>query len=310
MKRIANRRLLRWALVVLAGVLGIVYWRVPHSPQPVSVAVPGGDAGGLPRATPESEGLDAVAVQRAVDYARNNGAQALLLTRHGHLLVEHYGAGMDAHSGVDGGAFAELLAALATGVAVRDYGMSDPQGAPGSDALAAGVVAASHLSYPQFLSRNLWQPMNAAPARIMLPAAGARTPAGCCFVARPIDWLRVAELMIADGRFEGTQVLPAGWAARMQRASGADPGRAFGVWLAASAHGAEPYLAHDVVFVRGLGGTRMWMAPHQQLAILLVDQRAANGSSDETRLPNMIFRALREAPPGTHLNIGDLVPNH
>ena len=299
-----------WALIALSAALGIGYWRFASRPPPASVAVPGGDGGGLPRATPEAEGFDAEGMRQVADYARHSGAQALLVTRHAHLVFEHYGAGMDAQSIVNGGAFAELLAALATGVAVRDYGMNNPRGLPSSDTLAAGIAAASHMSYPQFLSRNLWQPLNAAVAQILLPAANAHAPAGCCLLARPGDWLRLAELVMADGRFEGTQVLPAGWALRVQQPGGDDPGRALGIWLAGSARGAEPFIAHDVVFVRGLGQSHLWMAPRQQLAILLIDQRIVDGNSDETRLPNMVFRALRAAPSGAHQNIGELVPNH
>jgi hypothetical protein len=298
------------ALVASLAVLGLKYWHQAHAPVAASVSVAGGDGGGWPRATPDSEGFDTAALDRAVAYARRSGAQALLVTRHAHLLVDDDGAGLSAGDGIDGGAFAELLVALAAGVAAHDYGLPEPRGALAADRLAAQISAASHLAYPQFLSRYLWQPLNAAPARILLNAAGRPAPAACCFIARASDWLRVAELLIADGRFEGTQVLPAGWARRVQQASAEDPGRAFGLWLAPGAHGAEPFLAHDVLMMRGLGRTRLWVAPQQHLAILLVDQRPADGALDETRLPNMVLRALREAPSGAHQNIDDLVPGH
>ena len=256
-----------------------------------------------PRATPAAEGFDAAGLQRAADFARGSGAQALLVTRHAHLLLEQYGSGMDAQGDVDGGEFAELLVALAAGVAVRDNAMVEPQGALRPDALAAQIAAASHLDYPRFLSRNLWQPLNAAPARIALAAPGSLAPAGCCFIARPGDWLRVAELLIADGRFEGTQVLPAGWARRLQQPVDADAGRAFGVWLAPAVRGAEPMLAGDALMIRGPGRTRLWIVPRQLLAILLVDQRSdAPGAGDETR--------LREGFTGANQGIGELVPNH
>ena len=303
-------RWLAWALIALVGALGIGYWRHGTQSPPPSVSVQGGDSGGLARATIEVEGFDREGVRQLVEYAHRSGAQALLVTHHTHLVIEEYAAGTDANSSIDGGAMAELLAALAAGAAVRDYGMPEPQGTVTSDALATAIAAASHMSYPQFLSRQIWQPLNAATAQILLPAANAPAPAGCCLQARVVDWLRLAELLMADGRFEGTQVLPAGWALRLQQPLSTDPGRGFGLWLAGSARGAEPYIAHDVVFVRGLGQTRLWMAPHQQLAILLIDQRPAGGSGDETRLPNMVFRALRESPSGTHQNLSDLVPNH
>jgi hypothetical protein len=307
----------RWitGVAIAATAAGAVvigrYWHQLQSVASISVTVPGGDGGGWPRATPVSEGFDAIALQRAADYARSSGAQAFLVTRHAHLLLEQYGAGVDAHSSFDGGAFAELLAALAAGIAVRDNAMPEPQGALVPDALAAQIAAASRLAYPTFLSRNLWQVLNAAPAQIRLAAPTSTPPAGCCFLARPGDWLRVAELLISDGRFEGAQVLPAGWARRVQQPVDVDAGRAFGVWLAAGAHGAEPFIDRNVLFLRGSGRTRLWIAPRQQITILVVDQKVADGgSNDETRLPNRVLRALREGPTGANQTIGELVPNH
>lgn len=296
-------------LVALAAATTLYLWRHAAVP-PAALTVPGGDGGGLPRATPESEGFDTEGVRQLVEHVRRSGAQALLVTHHSHLVIEEYRGGADARSHVDGGAMAELLVALAAGAAVRDYGMDDPQRWASGDALASAIAGASHMTYPQFLSRQLWQPLNAAPAQIVLPSAQAPAPAGCCLWARAVDWLRLAELVIADGRFEGTQVLPAGWAQRLQQPDSADPDRGYGLWLAGSAHGAEPFIAHDVVFARGPGQTRLWIAPRQQLAILLIDPRPAAGAGDETRVANMVFRALRESPSGAHQNLSDLVPNH
>jgi hypothetical protein len=101
-----------------------------------------------------------------------------------------------------------------------------------------------------------------------------------------------------------------------------DPGRGLGVWLAPAAHGAEPFAAPRVVFLRGPGSTRLWLMPTLDLAVLLVDDGrpesqpgpAKPGEAatpfDETRLPNLVIRALRaqQAVPGQGL--GELVSGH
>ena len=313
--RSAQLRLIGWGLIAALAVLGLKFWHGAQRATPGSIEVPGGDGGGLPRAEPESEGFDTAALQEVVRYARRSGAQALLVTRHAHLLLEQYGTGLDEHSAIDTGSFAEVLVALAAGIAVHEDGLAEPQDLRLVDAravnrLATQIAAASHMSYPQFLSRNIWQPLNAAHAQFLLTSPAATLNAGCCFAARSSDWLRVAELLIADGRFEGTQVLPTAWARRVLKPSVEDPGRAFGVWLAGSAHGAEPFVAHDVFFLRGVGRSRLYVAAPLDIAILLLDRRAATSGDDETRLPNMVFRALRAGPAADRQKIGELVPGH
>jgi hypothetical protein len=304
-----------WGVIAALAMLGLAFWHLAQRAAPAAIEVPGGDGGGLPRADAETEGFDAAALQDFVGYARRSGVQALLVTRHAHLLVEHYGTGLDEHSAIDSGSFAELLVALAAGIALHEHALPLPQDlrlvdAMAADRLAGQIATASQLNYPQFLSRNIWQPLNAARAHFLLSAPAAVLNAGCCLAARSSDWLRVAELLIADGRFEGTQVLPTGWAQRVLRPSAEDPGRAFGVWLAASAHGAEPFVAHDVFFLRGVGRTHLYVAPRLAIAILLLDTRPATGEDDETRLPNMLFRALRAGHAEDRQKIDELVPGH
>ena len=313
--RSAQLRLIGWGLIAALAVLGLKFWHGAQRATPGSIEVPGGDGGGLPRAEPESEGFDTAALQEVVRYARRSGAQALLVTRHAHLLLEQYGTGLDEHSAIDTGSFAEVLVALAAGIAVHEDGLAEPQDLRLVDAravnrLATQIAAASHMSYPQFLSRNIWQPLNAAGAQFLLTSPGATLNAACCFAARSSDWLRVAELLIADGRFEGTQVLPAGWAQRVLKPAAQDPRRAFGVWLAAAANGAEPFVAHEVCFLRGVGRSRLYLALPLDIAILLLDTRAATDGIDETRLPNMVFRALRAGATADRQKIGELVPGH
>ncbi|MBS0387566.1 MAG: hypothetical protein JSR15_03720, partial [Proteobacteria bacterium] len=178
---------------------------------------------------------------------------------------------------------AVLLAAA--GIAVQRNGLVMPAEEPfDSASLTAAIAAASGRSYPQFVSRNVWQRLNASPGRWASPEVRARA----------VDWLRVADLLLHDGRFEGTQVVPPGWLQRLR------PLR--------TAPGAEPFADRDMYYLRGQGATRLWLAPRFELAILSVASTAA--SNDETRLPNMIVRALREQPGISGTSLNDLVPGH
>ena len=150
----------------------------------------------------------------------------------------------------------------------------------------------------------------AADAAIELAVAGAPAPADCCLRARVGDWMRVAMLLLDGGRFEGTQVASADWVRRIPEAYDAARERGFGVWLAGSARGAEPFAADGVFYLKGNGRWRLWMAPTLDVAVLF----AADGDTagwDETRLPNRVFRAvIPQATPADHASLGQIVPGH
>ena len=274
-----------WVILASLMVAGIWLWMRAHAPQTQGEAIGGGDAGGLPRAQASTEGFDATPLQAAVDWAAKERAGALLITHHGHLVIERYSDDVNADSLVEGGAVSDALVLLAAGIAVPQHGLALPSAEPLDTAqLSAAIAKASARSFPQFLSRNIWQPLNAAPARWSESQVSARA----------VDWLRVAELLLHDGRFEGTQVLPSGWAAH--------------VHLLHTAPGAEPFADNDMRYLNGRGATRLWLSTRFDLAIFSVSGKAL--SADETRLPNMIVRALRERPGVTGTSLNDLVPGH
>jgi hypothetical protein len=280
-----GRNIAIWFIVALLVVAVCRFWMQGQTPKLGGVPIAGGDAGGLPRADASTEGFDATPFQAAVEWAGKQRAGALLVSRHGHLLIEHYSSGANVDTLIAGGGMSDAVVLLSAGTAVPQLDRSLPASeAVDATPLAAAIAKASGRSFPQFLSRNVWQPLNAAPARWSEAEVSARA----------IDWLRVAELLLHDGRFEGTQVVPAGWAARVP--------------LQRTAPGAEPFADKDMRYLRGRGATRLWLSPRFDLAILSV--AGAVQSADETRLPNMIVRALRERPGVSGTSLNDLVPGH
>ncbi|HLQ13431.1 MAG TPA: hypothetical protein VK130_09340 [Steroidobacteraceae bacterium] len=297
-----NRRIvlaLLAALALLAGA-GAWHWHQARLPGRAAVTVAGGDAGGLPRAEADTEGFDAKGLQAAVELAGAQHSAGLLVTRHGHLVVERYFGEVDADSLIDGGEFSRALLTVAVGIAVAQYGQRAPL--PSGDepgARAAFITRASGLAYPQFLSRNVWQPLNAAAARCT----------GEQISARAVDWLRVAELLLHDGRFEGTQIVPAGWVLQMRPSVRGGDRDGTGLHGKLATSGAEPFASDDTFFMRGPGGTRLWLAPRLDLAILRIEG-SGDDRTGEARLPNALIRALRDRPPSTGVDLRELVPNH
>jgi len=284
------RRAAPWLLLPLALLAAAAGWRwlALRSAESSGVVIGGGDGGGLPHADANQEGFDERALQTAWAYADKQGACGLLVMRHGHLVLEHYARGADVHTLVGGGELDHALLMLAAGVAVERYGMIMSAGGQCDDAcLMSAISTASGQDYPLFLSRHVWRPLDAAPARWLAPGVRARAS----------DWLRVAGVLLHDGRFQGTQLVPSGWVARL------GPTR--------PASGAEPFAPGEMSVLRGSGATLLWLAPRFDLAILGVASAPPPGASvDETRLPRMIMRSLRDLPAGGGAGLNELVPGH
>jgi CubicO group peptidase (beta-lactamase class C family) len=78
----------------------------------------GGNEPPAPRVAPDTELLDAQALEQAARYAGEHGSRALIVARHDHIVFERYWQGTNFDTLSDAQSFTPLLAALATGVAV------------------------------------------------------------------------------------------------------------------------------------------------------------------------------------------------
>ncbi len=283
-----RRRSALWAVALLGlcAVLGAWHWRTVRAPQAAGVLIAGGDGGGLPRTAPELEGFDAAALQEAVVRALQQGTDALLIMRHGHLVEERYRADADGGTPVAGGAISDALMLVAAGIAVARHGM--PMPAPPFDPgrLSSAIEVASGRGYPAFLSRYVWQPLHAGPAYWSSGVVRARC----------VDWLRVAELLLHDGRFEGTQIVQPGWIERHS--------------VDLYGTGVESLGGTGLRKLNGPGATRLWLAPRLDVAILRVGGPPPAGVAVDETLARTIINTLRDRPATGGSTLKDLVPGH
>ena len=126
------------------------------------------------------------------------------------------------------------------------------------------------------------------------------------------DFSRLDGWLLDDGRFEGKAVVPPGWVERMRRPVSASGHEGFGVELASAAHGAEAFAADDVFFLRGPGRWRLWLVPTLNLGVMFGSASEGTPAWDETRLPNLVIRAVSEGVPqrGSGSQLQQLVPGH
>lgn len=251
-----------------------------RAPAP-GMAVSGKAGGGWPRASAEGEGISADDWREAMRLVEQASPDVLLVARHGHLLGEFHGRGADAGQLLPGGTVSACVAWLAAGAALGLDRLPLPEAlaAPkdqcaGGDALPPAIERAAGVSYATYLSRAIWQPLRAADARWD----------GAQLGANPTDWLRIGQALLADGEFQGTRIVPAGWVARI---------------LGPEAMRADP------LQLPLAGGAGIWISSRRSLVVV-----AAGGPGDAAAIAaGAVMRAVR-APGATGDSLSDLVPGH
>ena len=166
------------------------------------------------------------------------------------------------------------------------------------DLLAVVLERATHQRFASYLSQSLWRRIGAADAWLWLDHPGGAAHAECCMMARQGDWIRIAELLLRDGNYQGAEVVRPGWVALLRAPLKVAPVFGSYVRLAPQSGHEEPYAAAGPLCGRWRGGNRLWLIPSLQLAILATGPRAGRDAQwDDSRIPNLIIRAARDFVP-------------
>ena len=180
------------------------------------------------------------------------------------------------------------------------------------DLLAYVIHRATGQPYAEYLSQAIWARIGAGNASIWLDSPGGDAHVDAGFFARQGDWLRVAELLLQNGNYQGDEVIVPRWVPELLQPVKSNPD--YGSYLRLGAHtgqGMSPYATSDVFVVEG-GGNRLWLVPSMQLAILRTGGQPAS-DWDDGSIPNLIIRGAHDflpaaARPGA--DIRQIVPNH
>jgi CubicO group peptidase (beta-lactamase class C family) len=182
---------------------------------------------------------------------------------------------------------------------------------PADATLAALVVErATSTPYLQYLSASLWQRLGASDAEVWLDSANGQPRVDCCLRARAEDWLRVAELLVQDGVYQGEQLVPPGWIAQMTGSRSTPPAEGWFIRRDGD------YAAADVYRLEASGQQRIWFIPSLQLAIVRTGtEPPADRGWDDATIPDLIARATmgfvpRAAPVGSDVDPSLYAPRH
>ncbi len=316
-----------WRGYLAATAAGSPWLSAPRIAPTLKVA--GGDAFAPPRADAATENIAPEAIEAMHALARQQGAQVVLLHRHGHRVAEYFSAGQSAATPVAGGTLSPLPWALAW-AALAESGDIEPvfvkqtlaalhqdAGAPeawrnpwsraakfhfSARPVAAEAALPANLRSVELLSSQVWSAIGAADAAVQADDAGSARVT-CCFVAAAADWMRLADLLILQGQYAGARVVSPQWA-RDLLAGGDDSARHL-PWLseAAATTGDEPPATRDAVAIDLQEGARLWLSPQRGVAMLHL-ARPGSGLAADTALVNLVFRGIvdQQSPSldGTH----------
>lgn len=336
------------ALLLAAGFAGgdAGYWRryfqaladaspdrIAGTVQPRVVVT--GQPGAMPQASAESEYIAPEALAEASKRFASLGARALIVHRHGHRILQLFDGGTSGATELVGGELTPAVHALALAplVDTRRVGIeaaiaavreeSAYFGAAGwRNPWSAGVRRRFRLrpaprmllgdgegSAAQTISQRVWQPLHAQDAALWGEGDQALR-VDDRMVAKLDDWVRVGDVLLQQGTFDGERIASPDWI-RALLAADADTVR-HPVWIEQQQPwtGAEPPASRDAFWFDLGAGVRLWLVPKRGLSVLLWS--ASKSGARDTELPNLFIRALTDQAPavGSSTDINQIVPGH
>jgi hypothetical protein len=153
------------------------------------------------------------------------------------------------------------------------------------------------------LSLRVWQPLGAGDAYLWgMDDSALRLD--CCVAARLDDWMRVGDLLLRQGEYEGTRIVSPDW---IRHVLASDAGGVnHPVWVTEPASWTGEVPAAREAFWFDLGDVRLWLLPRRGVDLLA----AAGNDRALTDVPNIVIGIVEQAAGRPPTNIGDIVPGH
>lgn len=162
--------------------------------------------------------------------------------------------------------------------------------------------------YADYLSEKLWRPIGNGDAAVWLDRPGGLARGATSLYAKPMDWLRIGQMLLNNGSANGSQIIPEDWLIQVTTPSPTNPRYGFLTWIGTdyveertleafegfAAVAETPFDAGDIIYFDGLGGQRVYVIPSAQLVIVRTGVLAWEWN--DTRLPNLVLAGIKETP--------------
>ena len=93
---------------------------------------------------------------------------------------------------------------------------------PNSQILGIIIERATGQKFSEYFSEKIWQPLGARDAFFFVDKPGGMVHTDCCMWATIRDVVRIGEMLMNKGVFNGNQIVPSGWVDEMIKPSNAN----------------------------------------------------------------------------------------
>lgn len=153
-------------------------------------------------------------------------------------------------------------------------------------ALGIKRLLGSHQAFYDYYQGRLFEPLGVR-GGIVMPDASGTPSGGTRGVLRPRDWLKLGQLILDKGRWQGRALLDPAWIDFMTAPSPAYAGYGAGVWLYGSLE-MPTDMPRDIVVLWGVKGNYVMLVPSKRLAVMRMGY-----SQDEAGTAQRMFEAVR-----------------
>lgn len=153
--------------------------------------------------------------------------------------------------------------------------------------------------YADYLSNNLWKPLQADNANLWLDRSQGNPKAFCCLFATPRDWARIGQLLLDQGKVNNKQIVGSAWLDKMIQPSPLEAKYGYHIWLQARTQekpgvydktASKPFLAKDTIYLDGASRQRVYIVPSLKLVIVRVGEKPEQW--DDSVIPNTLVNSL------------------
>lgn len=201
-------------------------------------------------------------------------------------------------------------------VIINDYPLTHTPGSryeysnANSELVAPVIERATGVQYEDWVSREVLQQIGAKGGKVWMNREGGTAHSGCCILLPAESWLRLAVLVLDEGRWNDKQIIAPEFIAQMRTPTPHNPHAGMGLYVGSpyleyrgflnpsapdslKVYHSEPYVDDRMVLFDGNGNQVAYIMPSFNMVILRLGERPPRDLPwDNAFLPNTIAGAF------------------